>query len=161
MGVSGVTSTEEFSSTFRFAMVALPMVIAFAGCGPGEPFTHAQVRGKVTYEDGTSIPAHHLRVVFVPQAAPIDKKTFPKFGVADIYKAKNPDGSFDFVTSHLPGDGLVVGKHKVQLDPKDENENPLPNLVPPEYLNAKLTPLEVDTAVQPFEIKVRKPAGVK
>ena len=32
-------------------------------------------------------------------------------------------------------------------------------LVPEEYRNLKTTPLEVDTSVQPFDIKVKKPVG--
>ena len=31
------------------------------------------------------------------------------------------------------------------------------SLVPPEYVDPARTPLEVDTANQPFELKVRKP----
>jgi hypothetical protein len=157
MRVSGDRLIVSFTGLLSCAVA----ILMLAGCGPSEPFSHVQVSGKVTYEDGTPIPAHHLRVIFVPQTPPVDKKTHPKFGTADIYKDKNPDGSFTWVTSHLPGDGLVVGKHKVQLDPKDENDNPLPKLVPPEVLDPKTTPLEIDTAVQPFVIKVKKPAGVK
>lgn len=144
-----------------FSILTAGLLLAFLslGCGPGEPFTHVQVRGKVTYEDGTPIPAHHLRVIFVAETPPIDKKTHPRPGTTDIYKEKSPDGSFSWVTSHVPGDGLVVGKHKVQLDPRDANDQPLPKLVPEDTLNPKTSPLSVDTAVQPFEIKVKKPAG--
>jgi hypothetical protein len=133
--------------------------LVVAGCA-GEPFPYVQVSGKVTYEDGTPIPCHRLRVIFVPQTPPIDKKTFPKAGEANIFRDKSPDGSFGYpyVTTYKY-DGLIRGKHKVHLDPRDENDQPLHQLIPREMLDPNTSGIEVDTEVQPILIKVKKPAG--
>jgi hypothetical protein len=47
----------------------------------------------------------------------------------------------------------------VIVNPTDERGRPLDGVVPPEYRDIKTTPIEVDTANQPFVIKVKKPAG--
>lgn len=142
-------------------VAALAAVVLFTGCWQSEPFSHAQVKGKVTYEDGSPIPFHHMRVIFTPLTKPLDPKTFPRPGEAYLTQKDNADGSFSRVTSHKPEDGLVVGKHKVHVIPLDENDSPMTKLVHPDYMDSKTTPIEVDTAVQPFEIKVKKPAGAK
>lgn len=82
------------------------------GCGSGEPFEMLPVSGKVTYEDGSLISTPRVEVVFEPQADPIDRRTFPRPGRAEV---KVADGTFSAATSHKYGDGLVVGKHKVRV----------------------------------------------
>ena len=136
------------------------LAVTLVGCGPAEPFTHAQISGKVTYEDGTPIQAHRVRIQFLPQAAPVDQKTHPRVGVAEL----EPDGSFSNVTSHKYGDGVVIGKHKVTLTPLDKDEREL-KVIPEKYMRADTTDLEIDTADyssdNPYHLKVPKPAGVK
>ena len=134
-----------------------PMVIFLflflAGCGPREPFRHASISGKITYEDGSLIPADTLVLTFIPQTAPINPKTYPRPGMAVVDKTT---GTFNSATTHKLNDGLVQGKHKVTL--AGANGRPLPrSIVPREYSDPAKTPLEVDTANQPFELKVRKP----
>ena len=91
--------------------------------------------------------------MFVPEAPPKDKKTVPRPGEVGVDVRT---GKFGNPTSHKSNDGLVSGKHKVTITTR--NHAPLPaNLIPPEYADYKNTPLEVDTAQQPFELKVRKP----
>ena len=83
----------------------------------------------------------------------MDPKTHPLRGVAVVDGAT---GEFHAATSHRHNDGLVPGKHKVVL--VGISSSPLPSsLVPPEYCDPAKTPLEVDTAHQPFVLKVRKP----
>jgi hypothetical protein len=127
------------------------LFLLLAGCG-GEPFKHTPVSGKITYDDGTLIPID-LVLTFMPQAAPIDEKTHPRPGMAMVDKAT---GTFQSATTHMANDGLVRGKHKVTL--ATAGLTPLPTSVaPPEYTDLTKTPLEVDTAHLPFELKVRKP----
>ena len=40
--------------------------LLLAGCGNEEPFDYVKVSGRVTYEDGSLIPAEHLMLEFVP-----------------------------------------------------------------------------------------------
>jgi len=124
-----------------------------AGCG-AEPFGMARVHGKVTYEDGTPIKAFRIRVIFNPQVKAIDAETFPRPGEATV---NAEDGTFDTVTTHKYGDGLVVGKHKVQVISLDERENTT-NAVPAVYRDAATTPLEVDvrSGMGPIELKIKK-----
>jgi hypothetical protein len=65
-------------------------------------------------------------------------------------------GKFDSVSSHGVGDGLAVGKYKVTLGTIGPTAMP-PTVLPPEYTDTSQTPLVVDTADSPFELKVRKP----
>jgi len=125
-----------------------------AGCGSSDPFDYVQVTGKVTYEDGTLIPAETLVLTFYPQSGPLDAKTHPRPGMAVVRKE---DGTIGEVSSHKAGDGLVPGEHKVTLTALDGT--PLPaNIVPPEYAKPETTPLTVNTAdTEPFHLKVRKP----
>jgi hypothetical protein len=123
-----------------------------AGCTSDDPFSYVQVSGKITYEDGSPIPAN-VYLLFIPQSAPVDSKTHPRPGQAKVDRAT---GEFHTVTSHKLGDGLVRGRHKVTV--VDPACHPLPaTIVPPEYGDQKKTPLEVDTAALPFVLKVRKP----
>lgn len=131
--------------------VACCLLLA-AGCGAKDPFSYAQVSGKVSYEDGTLIPADYI-LFFYPQSGPLDSKTYPHCGTAIVEKAT---GRFDSITSYRRGDGLVRGKHKVTL--LGPTHGPLPaSIVPPEYGSPVQTPLEVDTAQQPFELRIKKP----
>ncbi len=123
-----------------------------AGCGDGDPFGYAQISGTVCFEDGTLIPADFI-LVFYPQSGPLDAKTHPRCGTAVVDRES---GRFDSATSHKPGDGLVRGKHKVILATRSHGALP-PSIVPPEYCSPVKTPLEVDTAQQSFELRVKKP----
>lgn len=129
------------------------LILLLSGCG-GEPFSMVKASGKITYEDGTLLPAkdNFVRLTFFPQTPPLDEKTHPRPGSADVHLE---DGTFDFVTSHKYRDGLTVGKHKVVISTTYMHE--VPKGVPPEYNDPNKTPLEVDTAQQPFMLKVRKP----
>lgn len=129
----------------------LAFVSLVAGCNSSDTsFGVVQVQGKVTYEDGSPIPG--VAVQFVPQTPPIDAKTVPRPGVADIAD----DGTIEYVTTYDYGDGLVPGKHKVIVKSKTGNGQRT-NAVDSVYSSANSTPLIVDTAEVPFEIKVPKP----
>ena len=135
------------------ACVAGCFLMLLADCGRGgDPFSYVLVSGKVTYDDGSLIPAGIL-LTFYPQGGSIDTKTHPRPGETSVDQAT---GEFHAVTSHKYHDGLVRGKHKVTV--RDGRRRPLPpNIVPAEYADFARTPLEVDTANQPFVLRVRKP----
>ncbi len=133
-------------------VLAMGGMIAVAGCGGSDPFGYVQVSGKVTYEDGTPIPAPNIQVTFAPQSPAIDAKTHPPHGTAEIKE----DGTFDRVTSRKFGDGIVRGRHKVLVQALDA-EDRLSDAVPPDYADPATTPLEVDTADAPFHLKIAKP----
>lgn len=135
-----------------FKPAAVFFLMFVAGCGSREPYQHVPVSGKITYEDGSLIPADKLVLTFLPQITPIDAGTHPRPGTASV----DTNGHFDSATTHKANDGLVQGKHKVSL--AGVNRMPLPSsIVGPEYCDLVNTPLEVDTAITPFDLKVRKP----
>jgi len=137
--------------TAAFAALAAAL-ISFSGCGSGSPFKYVQVSGTVKYEDGSAIPGGCRLVFNSVDAAPVGN-AYPRPGMANV----NADGTFNEVTSYKYGDGLVPGKHKVVVQAANERDgNPV---VPKEYTNPETTPLVVDTAALPFEIKVPKPKG--
>jgi hypothetical protein len=127
--------------------VVLGLLLAGAvGCGGGEPFKLLPVSGKVTYPDGSLISAARMEVIFEPQAQPIDPKTHPRPGRAEVNVA---DGTFSEATSHKFGDGLVLGKHKVRVISYDNSD------VPTEL---QVTPSEIEVGPDSthFELSVKK-----
>ena len=118
------------------------------GCGSQGPFEYVPVSGRVVYDDGSPVTVG--KAYFVPDAPPKDGM-HPRTATADL----NSDGSFQSVTSYKPGDGLIPGKHKVAIMfAEDENGQPL---VAKQFTSFATSPLVVDTADAPLEIKVAKP----
>ena len=128
-------------------------VACVVGCSGGSPYDLVDVSGKVTYDDGSLIPAGSIMLKFDPEAAALDAKTHPRKGFALVNVA---DGTFEYATTHKHADGLVAGKHKV-LVVAYAAEGKTGDFVPKEYLRPDTTPLEVDTANLPLEIKIKKP----
>ena len=126
-----------------------------AGCSRnGDPFSYVNASGRVSYDDGSLIPAPTLVLYFLPQTAAVGN-AHPRVGWCNV---DTKTGEFRNATTHAPHDGLVRGKHKVTITGPDKL--PLPtNLVPAEYGDFKTTPLEVDTDNLPFVIKVAKPSA--
>lgn len=133
--------------------LALLIIVPILGCGSADPFDYVQVSGKVTYEDGTPIPADSIRLTFVPQSESLDEKTHARPGVAEVSVA---DGTFSVVTSRKHGDGIVPGQHKVTVVALDASQTPT-RAVPVEYHGEVSTPLEVNTSQRSFALTVRKP----
>jgi hypothetical protein len=133
--------------TIATQAAAVFIACACLGCGSGSPFKYVKASGKITYEDGT--PLKNVRLLFDSQDAPAVEGARPRPAVANV----NDQGEFDGVTSYKYGDGLIPGKHKVAID-SGGTENPV---VPKEFQSLATTPLMVDTASLPLEIKVPKP----
>jgi hypothetical protein len=127
--------------------------VCFLGCSRSSPYDLVAVSGKVTYEDGSLIPADSIMLKFNPEAAPLDAKTHPRMGIAMVNVS---DGSFEFATTHKHADGLVAGKHKVLVVAYGK-DGQADEVVPQEYRHPATTPVEIDTDKLPFDIKVRKP----
>lgn len=124
-----------------------------AGCGSKSPFEQVQVSGTLAYEDGTLIPAEMIILKFEPLAPPLDDKTFPPAGMSYVNVS---NGKFDVVTSYKYADGLVRGEHRVLVAASSASGEST-SLVPPEYLDSERTPLLIDTADSPLNLRVRKP----
>jgi hypothetical protein len=126
--------------------LALILCGQLMGCdSTSSPFEYVPVSGKVTYEDGTPLKAN-FRLQFKSLDQSAIGSAHPRPALANV----DADGRFENVTSYKYGDGLVPGKHQVAIFDADK-------LVPSEYTNVNLSPLVVDTAEIPFDIKVPKP----
>jgi predicted small lipoprotein YifL len=147
-------------SKVRFAsalIAALCIFAAIPGCGSKVPFDFAPVHGKVTYEDGSRIPADSIALTFNPIVKEKGKLS-PPGGHAQV---NVQDGTFSAVSSHRQNDGVAVGRHKVVVMAfeKGPRGSPIPSAsVPSAYRNESTTPLEieVDTADQFLDLKVRR-----
>jgi hypothetical protein len=131
---------------------AICVVCLTAGCGSGGPFKYVRVSGKVSYDDGTPIPGGCRLLFRALDATPVGN-AYPRPGMALV----DANGNFDVVTSYKYGDGLVKGKHKVAIQTANERDDK--PVVPKDYASTESTPLVVDTADSPFDIKVPKPKG--
>jgi hypothetical protein len=125
------------------------------GCSDGSPYDLVKVSGTVKYEDGSLIPAETILLKFEPQAAALDAKTHPRKAYAEVNVA---DGTFDTVTTHKYGDGVVAGLHKVLVIPTTR-DGKVTKFIPQEYRHPTTTPIEIDTDKLPLEIRVKKPSG--
>src|SRR4051812_1368903 len=142
------------SGIMRFWKFLLLLFLGSAfGCGSGSPYSYVKVKGKVTYDDGSPIPSNGLRIRFAPLNAPNVENAVPR----PAYARFDDQGIFDSVTSYKYGDGLISGKHKVAIEAADGPPNKL--VVPKEYQSTSTTPLVIDTADSPLDIKVPKPKG--
>lgn len=129
-------------------LATLPLSI---GCGDGNPFEYIPVEGRVTYEDGSTIPASGMRLQFASLDVPPQNGMYPRPATATL----DAEGLFSKATSYKYGDGLVPGRHKVAIAYARDAAGNL--LVPKECTNLATTPLVVDTSQLPLTIKVPKP----
>lgn len=125
--------------------------LTFVGCGDSGPFKYIPVSGRLTYEDGTPLPAGGIRLGFKTLDAQPVGNAFPRPAEAVV----DAQGNFASVTSYKPNDGLIPGKHKVTLYYATDKQGKL--LVPKDYADPSTTPLIIDTASLPLEIKVPRP----
>jgi hypothetical protein len=132
-------------------------LLLLAGCRGSRPYSCVPVSGKVTYEDGSLIPADQIHLIFLSLAKPIDLKTTPKNGLAD---AKGRSGEFEFATTFAFRDGIIVGQHKVVVQCIRGGQL-MRDLVPAEYGDAAKTPLTVRSGESPFALTVPKPGTRK
>ena len=142
------------SCLLRFLSAAILFLVVNLGCGSNGPFKYVAVSGKVTYDDGSPIPGGCRLMFNSIDVAPVGN-AYPRPGMANV----DANGNFDCVTSYKYGDGLVRGKHKVAIQAANERDGKL--VVPKEYASTEMTPMEIDTADSPLDIKVPKPKGIR
>ena len=150
-------SYRSFSSATRMVCTALVamVLVGTSGCGGDNPFDTIPVSGKVTYEDGSLIPATRMTVIFVPQVAPLDSKTYASPGQANV---DVETGEFQSMTTRKLGDGATVGRHKVQIMAVGENQAPS-TAVPLRYRDpntSDIAEVEVGPDSTYFRIKIKK-----
>ena len=130
---------------------------SLAGCGGStDPFSYVKESGKITFDDGSLIPAARIQVIFRSETPPVDPKFSPPLGIAEVNPA---DGTFGTITSHIH-EGVVPGKHKVIVKCIDAKDHQILTLIAPEYGDVNKTPLEADTNnPASFNFTVKKYTG--
>lgn len=136
-------------SAFYPSALLIAILANSVGCGPSNAYRTVKVEGTVTFEDGSSTQG--LQLMFYPQTAPIDPKTHPRPGIANL----DANGAIVQVTTYDLGDGVIPGKHKVVVRSDGSGKASTRN-IPKEYRSAKNTPIEIDTADIPLSISIAK-----
>jgi hypothetical protein len=132
-------------------MVVLACV---AGCSK-TPYEIVPIHGKVTYKDGSLIPAESVFLWFYPQVDPLKPNVHARPGIATL-NAK--DGTFAYVSTCEHGDGVVVGPHKVTVKVAGESATGAGSL-PAVYADPATTPLQIEVTQRDQEVilEVDKP----
>jgi hypothetical protein len=148
-------SNVRFWSTL---IAGLFIIASVLGCGSSVPFDFVPVHGKVTYEDGSLIPADSILVTFSPILSGEKSRTVPPGGRTDV---NVQDGTFSAVSSYRKDDGLAIGRHKVMVvsAKKGPNGQSAPSTaVPLVYGQEATTPLEIEVESndQFLDLKVSK-----
>ena len=135
-------------------VIASLAVATVAGCSR-HPYSCVRVSGKVTYEDGSLIPAEQIRLIFISKTPPTDPKTPARNGlaIADV-----ETGDFESATTYVSGDGIIEGEQKVIIQCIRKGILAR-ELVAAEFSDPAKTPFTVNTSDSPFLLKIRKPAG--
>lgn len=128
-------------------------IASFSGCGTREPYRYFPVSGTLAYEDGSLIPVEHVVLLFHPQTDPRDARTHPRPASAVV---DQKTGTFTYVTSHKPSDGLMACKYKVTLHLPSRLPLP-PECAAESYADANRTPLEVEGGLKTLAIRITKP----
>ncbi|MGL4514624.1 MAG: hypothetical protein ACRCT8_16165 [Lacipirellulaceae bacterium] len=122
---------------------------ALVGCGGSGAYDVTAASGTVRYADGSLIPAGRIELRFLSQQPPIDAKTYPRQGLAEVNVS---DGSFK-VTTYAAGDGLIAGEHRV-IAVSIAPGGGCTTAIPKEYASAETTPLVVRAEESPLEILI-------
>jgi hypothetical protein len=100
---------------------------------------------------GRQFPPAGIRLQFIAEGIEAIDGASPRPARAQV----NASGEFDAVTSYKFGDGLIPGKHRVVIDMAVDGKGKL--LVPEEYTQITATPLVIDTADAPLDMRVPRP----
>lgn len=125
------------------------------GCIKNDKVHLVRGSGCVSYEDGTPIPEKPLVLNFHPVSA-AEHNHMSRPAASAIVDSST--GRFKQVTTRRFGDGLVSGQHRVTVHLPGRKALPA-TVAAPEYSDEAKTPLKVDTAVQPFDIRLKRPTA--
>ena len=140
------------SSHFRCAFAIAGALVACGCTGSVSPYDYIPVSGTVTYEDGSPLPIGGYALNFYALDAPdVEQGARPRPAQARV----DASGKFEYVTSYKHADGLIPGRHRVAFFYATDKAGK--SVVPKDYTLPGSSPLIVDTADAPLEIKVPRP----
>ncbi len=112
------------------------------GCGRSSRLPTIPVSGKVTYEDGSPVPANSIELQFLTPQKLVEQKNFPHAAVARV---NTRDGTFSEMTTWQHGDGAIAGEHVVVVSRAGDERDP-GAVVPREYRGDRVHPNKVFVA---------------
>jgi hypothetical protein len=132
-------------------------LVPLAGCRD-TPYDIVPIHGKVTYKDGSLIPAETVFLWFHPQVAPLKPNVHARPGIAEL---NGEDGTFAYASTCEHGDGVVVGPHRVTVKVADESPTGA-GAIPEIYADPATTPLKIEVTVRNQEVvlQIEKPGRV-
>lgn len=92
----------------------------FSGCGKPERLPTIPVSGKVTYEDGSLVPANGMELRLLTPQKLIDEG----YPVAATARIDTRDGKFTEATTWEHGDGVMAGEHEVEVVRTGDEKDP-------------------------------------
>lgn len=128
------------------------LLLSLVGCGKG-PYGTTKISGTITYDDGSLIPAERIEIRFISQEPPLDGKTYPRIGYAEVNEA---DGTFDEVSTYAFADGIIKGKHKVAAMSLDAKNEPTP-AIPEPFRSPDTSGIEIESSQAPFKLLIKRP----
>jgi hypothetical protein len=102
--------------------VAALAALAACGCRKVAQAPTIPVSGKVTYEDGSLVPANQMELKFVTtQPELYSQKDYP---LAATARVDTRDGTFQEMTTWEHGDGVIAGEYDVEVLRYGDEKNP-------------------------------------
>jgi hypothetical protein len=140
------------------ALLGLVTILGLLSGCRDTPYKIVPIHGKVTYQDGSLIPAKSVFLWFHPQVDPLKPNVHARPGIAEL----NPeDGTFACASTCEHGDGVVVGPHKVTVKVADESPTGAGS-IPKTYADPTTTPLKIEVTRRNQEVvlEIDKPSRV-
>jgi hypothetical protein len=143
------------ASTWQYVVTAIAgLVIAGAasGCSKGYQAPTIHISGKVTYEDGSLVPANRMVVNFLtPQK--LVQENYPP---AATGRVDTRDGKFAELTTWEAGDGVIAGPHEVEVIRFGDEKDP-GGVKSIEYRGERVWPNKVEVTPDKTEFHITIP----
>ena len=103
-------------------IVAIMAAGTLCGCRKAEQPPTIPVSGKITYEDGSLVPANQIELRFLATQPDLYReKDYPTAATARV---DTRDGTFKEMTTWQHGDGVIAGQYDVEVVRYGDEDNP-------------------------------------
>ena len=136
-------------------LVAILVALAPCGCKRVAQAPTIPVSGKVTYEDGSLVPANQIELRFLTQPELAQEKDYPAAATARV---DTRDGTFKEMTTWQHGDGVIAGQYAVEAIRYGDEENP-GGYEARSYRGERVWPAKVTVAPDKTEFHITIPKG--
>jgi hypothetical protein len=134
------------------AIAVLAVAGAASGCRKGYQAPTIHVSGKVTYEDGSLVPANRMVVSFLTPQKLIEENYPP----AATGQVDTRDGTFSELTTWEAGDGVIAGPHEVEVVRFGDEKDP-GGIKAIDYRGGRVWPNKVEVTPEKTEFHITIP----